>query len=216
MASLIESPPPQESPNKRPRPRFRGTWKILNSTKKELTEKIKKSVRKTQKWRKKLLKEKPKIDDDLMKVKVICSNKGIVFEEAEALEHMKQYNPTLKKYLDSKKKEIKLKQQKQALIEVGDPNVFLTLPQCHKIIKDVTFGDEWGTTSDIESSDDEDIWRDGRKSLFKKSLFKKKRTKRRTKRTRKKRKTRRKSKKKMRSLSRKKRKSKKKRKRRKK
>lgn len=178
MASLIESPPPQESPNKRPRPRFRGTWKILNSTKKELTEKIKKSVRTTRKWRKELLKEKPKIDDDLMKVKVICSNKGIVFEEAEALEHMKQYNPTLKKYLDSKKKEIKLKQQKQALIEVGDPNVFLTLPQCHKIIKDVTFGDKWGTTSDIESSDDEDIWRDGRKS-------KKKRTKRRTKRRKK-------------------------------
>ena len=179
MASLIESPPPQESPNKRPRPRFRGTWKILNSTKKELTEKIKKSVRKTRKWRKELLKEKPKIDDDLMKVKVICSNKGIVFEEAEALEHMKQYNPTLKKYLDSKKKEIKLKQQKQALIEVGDPNVFLTLPQCHKIIEKITFGDKWGTTSDIESSDDEDIWRDGRKS-------KKKRTKRRTKRTKRK------------------------------
>ena len=185
MASLIESPPPQKSPNKRPRPRFRGTWKILNSTKKELTEKIKKSVRKTRKWRKELLKEKPKIDDDLMKVKVICSNKGIVFEEAEALEHMKQYNPTLKKYLDSKKKEIKLKQQKQALIEVGDPNVFLTLPQCHKIIKDVTFGDKWGTTSDIESSEEEDIWRDGRKSKKKrtkrkrrKSLFRKKRTKR--------------------------------------
>ena len=208
MESLTESPPPQESPYKRPRPRFRGTRKILNSKKEELKEKIKKSVRKTRKLGKELLKEKPKIDDDLMKVKVICSNKGIVFEEAEALEHMKQYNPTLKKYLDSKKKEIKLKQQKQALIEVGDPNVFLTLPQCHKIMKDVTFG-KWGTTSDIESSDDEDIWRDGRKSLFKKSLFKKKRT-------RKKRKTIRKSKKKMRSLSRKKRKSKKKRKRRKK
>ena len=178
MASLIESPPPQESPNKRPRPRFRGTRKILNSTKKELTEKIKNSVKTTLKWRKELLKEKPKIDDDLMKVKVICSNKGIVFEEAEALEHMKQYNPTLKKYLDSKKKEIKLKQQKQALIEVGDPNVFLTLPQCHKIIKDVTFGDKWGTTSDIESSDDEDIWRDGRKSKKKRTKRRKKRKKR--------------------------------------
>lgn len=115
MASLIESPPPQESPNKRPRPRFRGTWKILNSTKKELTEKIKKSVGKTQKWRKELLKEKPKIDDDLMKVKVICSNKGIVFEEAEALEHMKQYNPTLKKYLDSKKKRNKVKTAKTSI-----------------------------------------------------------------------------------------------------
>ena len=194
MASLIESPPPQESPNKRPRPRFRGMHKILNSTKKELTEKIKKSVRKTRKWRKEFLKEKPKIDEDLMKVKVICSNKGIVFKEAEALEHMKQYNPTLKKYLDSKKKEIKLKQQKQALIEVGDPNVFLTLPQCKKIIKDVTFGDKWGTTSDIESSDDEDIWRDGRKSLFKKSIFKKKRTKRKSKRRKRRTKTKRKSK----------------------
>ena len=196
MASLIESPPPQESPNKRPRPRFRGTWKILKEKQQELTKEIQKSVRKTRKWRKELLKEKPKIDDDLMKVKVICSNKGIVFEEAEALEHMKQYNPTLKKYLDSKKKEIKLKQQKQALIEVGDPNVFLTLPQCHKIIKDVTFGDKWGTTSDIESSEEEDIWRDGRKSKKKrtkrKSKRRKRRTKRRKKRTTKRRKKRRK------------------------
>jgi len=190
MTSLIESPAPQESPNKRPRRRFWGMHKIINSTKKKLTEKIKKSVRKTRKWRKKLLKEKPKIDEDLMKVKVICSNKGIAFEEAEALEHMKQYNPTLKKYLDYKKKEIMFKQQKQALIEVGDPNVFLTLPQCKKIIEKVTFGDKWGTTSDIESSDDEDIWRDGRKSLFKKSLFKKKRTKRRKKRKSKRRKRR--------------------------
>jgi len=184
MASLIESPAPQESPNKRPRRRFWGMHKIINSTKKELTKKIKKSVSKTEKWRKKLVKEKPKIDDDLMKVKVICSNKGIVFKEAEALEHMKKVNPTLKKYLDYKKKEITFKQQKQALVDIGDLNVFLTLPQCKKIIEKVTFGDKWGTTSDIESSD-EDIWRDGRKYLFKKSLFKKKRTKRRTKRTKK-------------------------------
>jgi hypothetical protein len=182
MASLIESPAPQESPNKRPRPRFRGMHKIINSTKKELTKKITKSVRKTEKWRKKLVKEKPKIDDDLMKVKVICSNKGIVFKEAEALEHMKKVNPTLKKYLDYKKKEITFKQQKQALVDIGDPNVFLTLPQCKKIIEKVTFGDKWGTTSDIESSDDEDIWRDGRKSKKKRTKRRTKRRKRRTKR----------------------------------
>ena len=164
MASLTESPPPQESPYKRPRPRFRGMRKIIDSTKKELKTRIRESVKKTQKWRKKLLKEKPKINDNLMKVKVICSNKGIVFDEEEALEHMKKANPIFKKYLDSKKKEIKLKQQKQALDDIG--TVSLTLPQCKKIIKDVTFGvgNEWGTTSDIESSDDEDIWRDGRKS----------------------------------------------------
>ena len=86
MASLIESPAPQESPNKRPRPRFRGTWKILKEQQQKLTEKIQKSEKKTRKLRTELLKEKPKIDDDLMKVKVICSNKGIAFEEAEALE----------------------------------------------------------------------------------------------------------------------------------
>ena len=206
MASLTESPPPQESPYKRPRPRFRGMRKIIDSTKKELKTRIRESVKKTQKWRKKLLKEKPKINDDLMKVKVICSNKGIVFDEEEALEHMKKANPIFKKYLDSKKKEIKLKQQKQALDDIG--TVSLTLPQCKKIIKDVTFGvgNEWGTTSDIESSDDEDIWRDGRKSLFKKSLFKKKRTKRRTKR-RKKRKKRTRRKRRKRRTKRRKRKS---------
>jgi len=165
--------PPKESPNKRPRRRFHGMHKIINSTKKELTIKIKRSKIKTRKWRKKLLKEKPKINDDLMKVKVLCSKNGIVFDETEALEHMKQANPILKNYLDSKKKEIILKQKKQALVDIGDPNVVLTLPQCKKIIENVTFGDKWGTTSD-----DEDMWRDGERKTRRKKRKKRRKTRR--------------------------------------
>ena len=56
-----------------------------------------------------------------MKVKVICGRLGIEFKEDETITKLKQNNHIFKKYLDSKKKEIKLKQQKLSTFGLAKP-----------------------------------------------------------------------------------------------